>query len=163
MPLYSPHFKLIVARAGARRLTNLGAHLKKFIDRNSSVKAGSGAFATHDAIHFGACRPFAEMSYFGKLGYPAGSGNWTGRLSGKCRCSRLACVCGGGQPTEIAEMLIHDMTRQASIDLLARMPLCRLACAHEGQPYVTPIHCVYHDLSLIHISEPTRLGMISYA
>jgi uncharacterized protein len=52
-------------------------------------------------------------------------------------------------------MLIHDMTRQASIDLLARTPLCRLACAHEGQPYVTPIHCVYHDNYLYSFS---RLG-----
>jgi hypothetical protein len=80
---YGPRFKLIVARADVRRLTKLCAHLKQLIDRNSSVKAASGAFATHDAIHFGACRPFAEMSDFGKLGYPAGSGNWTGGLSGK--------------------------------------------------------------------------------
>jgi nitroimidazol reductase NimA-like FMN-containing flavoprotein (pyridoxamine 5'-phosphate oxidase superfamily) len=42
-------------------------------------------------------------------------------------------------------MLIKDMTREASIDLLARTRLCRLACAHEGQPYITPIHCVYDD------------------
>lgn len=42
-------------------------------------------------------------------------------------------------------MLIHDMTRQASIDLLARMRLGRLACAHEGQPYITPIYCAYDD------------------
>lgn len=41
-------------------------------------------------------------------------------------------------------MLIHDMTRQASIDLLARMRLGRLACAHEGQPYITPIYFA-HD------------------
>jgi uncharacterized protein len=42
-------------------------------------------------------------------------------------------------------MLIKEMTREASIDLLARTRLCRLACAHEGQPYITPIHCVYDD------------------
>jgi uncharacterized protein len=52
-------------------------------------------------------------------------------------------------------MLIHNMTRQASIDLLARTPLCRLACAHQEQPYVTPIHCVYHDNYLYSFS---RLG-----
>ena len=40
-------------------------------------------------------------------------------------------------------MLIKEMTREASIDLLARTRLCRLACAHEGQPYITPMHCVY--------------------
>jgi nitroimidazol reductase NimA-like FMN-containing flavoprotein (pyridoxamine 5'-phosphate oxidase superfamily) len=42
-------------------------------------------------------------------------------------------------------MLIHEMTRQASIDLLARTRLCRLACAHEGQPYIALIHCAYDD------------------
>lgn len=42
-------------------------------------------------------------------------------------------------------MLIHDMTRQASIDLLARARLCRLACAHLDQPYISPIYCAYHD------------------
>jgi hypothetical protein len=52
-------------------------------------------------------------------------------------------------------MQIHDMTRQASIDLLARNPLCRLACAHDGQPYVTPIHCAYHNNCLYSFS---RLG-----
>jgi nitroimidazol reductase NimA-like FMN-containing flavoprotein (pyridoxamine 5'-phosphate oxidase superfamily) len=40
-------------------------------------------------------------------------------------------------------MQIHDLTRQASIDLLTRMRLGRLACAHDGQPYITPINCAY--------------------
>src|ERR1035438_5020204 len=34
---------------------------------------------------------------------------------------------------------------QASIELLARARLCRVACAHENQPYVTPMHCAYDD------------------
>jgi len=42
-------------------------------------------------------------------------------------------------------MLIHDMTRQASFDLLARVHLGRLACAHEGQPYITPMYFAHHD------------------
>src|SRR5258707_3187987 len=42
-------------------------------------------------------------------------------------------------------MLIHDLTPQASIDLLARVRLGRLACAHEGQPYITPIYWAYDD------------------
>jgi hypothetical protein len=42
-------------------------------------------------------------------------------------------------------MWIQDMSRQASIELLARARLCRLACAHEDQPYVTPMHCTYDD------------------
>lgn len=40
-------------------------------------------------------------------------------------------------------MLIHDMTRQASIDLLARARLCRVAYVHEGQPYIVPMCCAY--------------------
>ena len=42
-------------------------------------------------------------------------------------------------------MLIHEMTREASIDLLARVRLGRLACAREGQPYITPIYYAYDD------------------
>jgi nitroimidazol reductase NimA-like FMN-containing flavoprotein (pyridoxamine 5'-phosphate oxidase superfamily) len=42
-------------------------------------------------------------------------------------------------------MWIQDMSEQASIELLARARLCRVACAHEGQPYVTPNHCAYDD------------------
>jgi hypothetical protein len=49
-------------------------------------------------------------------------------------------------------MLIHDMTRQSSIDLLARMRLGRLACAHEGQPYITPMYCAYGDNCLYSFS-----------
>ena len=40
-------------------------------------------------------------------------------------------------------MLIQSMTRQASIELLERAKLGRLACAHEGQPYITPIVFAY--------------------
>ena len=40
-------------------------------------------------------------------------------------------------------MLIQSMTKQASIELLARARLGRLACAHEGQPYVTPMSFTY--------------------
>jgi len=42
-------------------------------------------------------------------------------------------------------MLIHDMTRQACIDLLTRTWLCRVACASEGQPYITPLCCAYDE------------------
>ena len=42
-------------------------------------------------------------------------------------------------------MLIHDMTREASINLLARTRLGRLAYAHEGQPYITPMNFAYQD------------------
>jgi|SRR5579863_1734157 len=52
-------------------------------------------------------------------------------------------------------MLIRDMTRQASMELLTRVRLFRLACAHEGQPYITPIHCAYASNYLYSFS---RLG-----
>ncbi len=43
-------------------------------------------------------------------------------------------------------MLIQELTRQASLDLLARTHLGRLACAQGSQPYVVPFYFVYdHD------------------
>jgi nitroimidazol reductase NimA-like FMN-containing flavoprotein (pyridoxamine 5'-phosphate oxidase superfamily) len=50
-------------------------------------------------------------------------------------------------------MLIHDMKRDESIDLLIRTRLCRLACVHDGQPYVVPICCAYHDNYLYSFSK----------
>jgi len=37
------------------------------------------------------------------------------------------------------------MTHQENIDLLARTRLSRLACDHEGQPYITPMYFEYKD------------------
>src|SRR5450755_1149288 len=45
-------------------------------------------------------------------------------------------------------MLIQEMTRRASLDLLARTRFCRLACAHEGQPYILPFYFTYNNNSL---------------
>jgi nitroimidazol reductase NimA-like FMN-containing flavoprotein (pyridoxamine 5'-phosphate oxidase superfamily) len=42
-------------------------------------------------------------------------------------------------------VLIQELTRQASLDLLARTRLGRLACAQGAQPYVVPIYFVSHD------------------
>ena len=42
-------------------------------------------------------------------------------------------------------MLIQELTRQASLDLLARMRLGRLACARSTQPYVVPVYFVYNN------------------
>ena len=36
-------------------------------------------------------------------------------------------------------MLIQEMTDQASKELLGRARIARVACVHEGQPYVTPM------------------------
>ena len=41
-------------------------------------------------------------------------------------------------------MIIREMTRQASLDLLNRTHLGRLACARANQPYVVPIFFAYH-------------------
>lgn len=42
-------------------------------------------------------------------------------------------------------MLIQELTRQASLDLLARTRLGRLACAQGPQPYVVPFYFVYDN------------------
>jgi len=45
-------------------------------------------------------------------------------------------------------MLIQEMTRQESLNLLIRTRLCRLACAQGNQPYVVPFYFAYHNNSL---------------
>ena len=40
-------------------------------------------------------------------------------------------------------MLIQSMTEPASLELLARATLGRLACVHEGRPYITPMSVTY--------------------
>lgn len=42
-------------------------------------------------------------------------------------------------------MLIQEMTRQASLDMLARTHLGRLACARGSQPYVVPCYFAYDN------------------
>ena len=41
-------------------------------------------------------------------------------------------------------MLIQEMSREACFAHLGQRRLARLACVHEGQPYIVPIYCV-HD------------------
>jgi uncharacterized protein len=45
-------------------------------------------------------------------------------------------------------VLIQDLTRQESLELLARTRLGRLACAQGAQPYVVPVHFAYDDNAL---------------
>ena len=45
-------------------------------------------------------------------------------------------------------MIIRELTRPASLDLLTRIHLGRLACARANQPYVVPIFFAYHENSL---------------
>ena len=42
-------------------------------------------------------------------------------------------------------MHIEELTSKASFDFLSANRLGRLACVNQSQPYITPIHCVYHD------------------
>ena len=42
-------------------------------------------------------------------------------------------------------MLIQELTRQASLELLTRAHLGRLACAQGAQPYVTPFNFVFYQ------------------
>jgi nitroimidazol reductase NimA-like FMN-containing flavoprotein (pyridoxamine 5'-phosphate oxidase superfamily) len=45
-------------------------------------------------------------------------------------------------------MLIQDLTRQASLELLARTRLGRLACTQGAQPYVVPVYFAYDNNAL---------------
>ncbi|HEV3481839.1 MAG TPA: pyridoxamine 5'-phosphate oxidase family protein [Candidatus Acidoferrales bacterium] len=49
-------------------------------------------------------------------------------------------------------MFIQEMTRQASLDFLARTHLGRLACAQAAQPYIVPIYFGYRDCCLYSFS-----------
>jgi nitroimidazol reductase NimA-like FMN-containing flavoprotein (pyridoxamine 5'-phosphate oxidase superfamily) len=48
--------------------------------------------------------------------------------------------------------MIQEMTRQASLNLLARTHLCKLACAQGNQPYVVPCYFAYNNNSLYSFS-----------
>jgi len=45
-------------------------------------------------------------------------------------------------------VLIQELSSQASLDLLARTRLGRLACTQGGQPYIVPVYFAYADHSL---------------
>jgi nitroimidazol reductase NimA-like FMN-containing flavoprotein (pyridoxamine 5'-phosphate oxidase superfamily) len=45
-------------------------------------------------------------------------------------------------------MVIRELTRQASLAVLTRIHLGRLACAKANQPFVVPIFFAYHENSL---------------
>ena len=45
-------------------------------------------------------------------------------------------------------MLIHELTRQECLDLLARVHIGKLACAQGMQPYIVPIHFAYENFAL---------------
>ena len=49
-------------------------------------------------------------------------------------------------------MLIQELTRQESLEVLTRTHLGRLACARGMQPYIVPIHFAYQDYWLYSFS-----------
>ena len=51
-------------------------------------------------------------------------------------------------------MLIHELSRQASLDVLASTHLGRLACSQLMQPYIVPIHFAYQNNCLYSLSMP---------
>ena len=51
-------------------------------------------------------------------------------------------------------MLIHELTRQASLDVLARTHFGRLACSQRMQPYIVPFHFAYQNNCLYSFSTP---------
>jgi nitroimidazol reductase NimA-like FMN-containing flavoprotein (pyridoxamine 5'-phosphate oxidase superfamily) len=40
-------------------------------------------------------------------------------------------------------MLVHELSHAECVNVLIRSDLARLACAHDGQPYIVPIHFSY--------------------
>jgi nitroimidazol reductase NimA-like FMN-containing flavoprotein (pyridoxamine 5'-phosphate oxidase superfamily) len=44
-------------------------------------------------------------------------------------------------------MVIHEISTEACLRVLARARLARLACARENQPYVVPVYLVHHEAS----------------
>ena len=51
-------------------------------------------------------------------------------------------------------MLIHELTRQESLDLLASTHFGRLACSQRMQPYIVPFHFAYQNGRLYSFSMP---------
>ena len=51
-------------------------------------------------------------------------------------------------------MLIHELTRQASLEVLASTHLGRLACCQRMQPYIVPFHFAYQDNCFYSFSLP---------
>jgi nitroimidazol reductase NimA-like FMN-containing flavoprotein (pyridoxamine 5'-phosphate oxidase superfamily) len=51
-------------------------------------------------------------------------------------------------------MLIQELTRQESLDVLTRTQLGRLACARGMQPYIVPIYFAYKEDWLYSFSAP---------
>ena len=51
-------------------------------------------------------------------------------------------------------MLIHELTRQASLDVLARTHFGRLACSQQMQPYIVPFNFAYQNNCLHSLSMP---------
>ena len=51
-------------------------------------------------------------------------------------------------------MLVQELTRQASLEVLARTDLGRLACARGMQPYIVPVYFAYQDHWLYSFSMP---------
>ena len=54
-------------------------------------------------------------------------------------------------------VVIEELTRQASLDLLARTRLGRLACAQGAQPYVVPFYFTY-DIRNSHLYSFSTVG-----
>jgi uncharacterized protein len=50
---------------------------------------------------------------------------------------------------------IEELSRQASLDLLAQVRFGRLACAKQSQPYITPFYYAYYES---HIYSFTTVG-----
>ena len=49
-------------------------------------------------------------------------------------------------------MVILELTRKECIDVLIRLSVGRLGCAHDNQPYIVPFDFAYHDAHLYSVA-----------
>lgn len=51
-------------------------------------------------------------------------------------------------------MIVREMTAQENVSVVSAGRMARLACSHDGQPYVVPIHYAFADRHLYSFSMP---------
>ncbi len=61
----------------------------------------------------------------------------------KAVCARLKSV----DSVSTHQIMIHELSREECLRVLARTRLARLACSHESQPYVVPVYLAYDEAS----------------
>jgi len=56
----------------------------------------------------------------------------------------------------MAGMLVHELSRADCDAVLARATVVRLACVHDGEPYIVPLHVAFDGYHLYAVSTVGR-------